>query len=323
MINNTNKKNFIFKLILPIIIVLAILVLATIFDLQFSQAICILPYGEYFCYNTFVIICDVFGESVLYVLLLVAIFIIFNYFLKKHANKKWAKTTILMLLAVLGLFISLFFVFKTLENYSYYASDKFLEFCSYPLTKIFFCFVAIAIEISAFLVLNRLQQNTLKNLFKWAVIVIVVCLISNLMVKLLKIIVNRTRYRAMLYVGDTEFTYYTNWFKFNKNTFPSLVSFGEDFFKSFPSGHACAAASIFNLCLLPQFLKNNNKKVKISLILISTIYTVVVCFSRVLCGAHFLTDVLIGALIAICFVFLVNLLFNKIFNKFFDKMLNK
>ena len=319
----TNKNKYIIKLILAISLIIATLVFATIFDLSISRKICILPFGEYFSSNVFVIICEVFGESILYVLLLIAFSIIFNYYLKKQPNKKFVRLFILILCAILGLAISLMFIFKTLEHYSYYASKRFINYYESTLGKVCFVLFSCVIEIIVFLIFNKLKADTLKSLFKWAVIIIVVSALSNGLVKLLKIIFKRTRFRAMLYVGDVNFNYYTNWFVINKNTFPSLVSFGEDFFKSFPSGHACAASSIFFLCLLPSCLNKFNKKSwKATFIIISTVYTFLICFSRVLCGAHFVSDVLIGAFITILTMFLLNLLYKNFLYKFFNKLEN-
>ena len=125
-------------------------------------------------------------------------------------------------------------------------------------------------------------------------------------------IFDRARYRAMLFEGYTNFDYYTNWFTINTNKFSSVYSFAEDNFKSFPSGHTCAAASTFLLILLPYFYKKTDtKKWKSIFYSFAIIYTLLVAFARIVGGAHFFTDVFIGGMITVACVLIVKFFFTN------------
>ena len=318
----TNKK-YVFNIILSVLLVALAIILGTIFDLSISKSLCILEEGEYYSSNFFVAFFEIFGEAILYILLACAFAIIYDFFYKKNTSRKVLKTVILIACSILEL-ASIFLVFHNILGNAFdHSSPQFEKFFSYFQSKVFV--VALSGLISYFVIylFSKLSYETLSNLIKWAVIILLVVVLSNGIVKLLKIIMHRTRFRAMLFVGDTEFNYYTNWFVINKKTFSSVLPMASDFFKSFPSGHACAGTSIFLLCLLPMFTQRfNTKKWKITFITISSIYVFLLDLSRIICGAHFLTDVFIGSFITIGIMFLINLFYKKWFYKFFEKLNN-
>lgn len=315
------KKNYLTKLIIAICLVLAILVVGTVFDLAISKAICVLPAGSYYTQNFFTAFLEIFGEDILYVMLVSALAIIFNYFYKKQTNRKKARIVILVACVILELGVIFYCFYKILKNAYNYTSPAFKTFFSYFQTII--C-LALLIALVAFLVnfaFSKLSPETLARLVKWAFIVLIVAALSNGIVQGLKLVMHRTRFRTMLFVGDTEFSYYTNWFVINKNTFSSTLPMASDFFKSFPSGHTCAATSIFLLCLLPNFSeKLNTKGWKIGLIVASIAYILMLGSSRIICGAHFFTDVFFSFSVTLSIMFLVNLLYKKVWYKHFDKV---
>ena len=63
-----------------------------------------------------------------------------------------------------------------------------------------------------------------------------------------------------------------------------------DEFRSFPSGHTGCAACAMLAILLPTVCKRLRGKERLCLI-IGAVWTAVVAFSRLMMGAHFLTDV--------------------------------
>ena len=68
---------------------------------------------------------------------------------------------------------------------------------------------------------------------------------------------------------------------------------GNDAFKSFPSGHTVAAAASFGGIIIPEMYENM-KKWKPLFWAIPIAYTVLVAISRIVAGAHYLSDVLFG-----------------------------
>lgn len=77
-------------------------------------------------------------------------------------------------------------------------------------------------------------------------------------------------------------------------------------FKSFPSGHTGNAACALLLGVLPVICQKLKGKENL-LFFIGVIFTLTVAFSRIIVGAHFLTDVTIGMsvtfLIEVIFVY--------------------
>jgi membrane-associated phospholipid phosphatase len=81
----------------------------------------------------------------------------------------------------------------------------------------------------------------------------------------------------------------------------NLPFISEDASKSFPSGHeTMAAIGFYSLVALPFTVKKcNTKKIRISLFIIAVVGSGLVAFYRIRAGAHYLSDVTIGSLIAI------------------------
>ncbi|MEG0367511.1 MAG: phosphatase PAP2 family protein, partial [Coprobacillus sp.] len=85
-------------------------------------------------------------------------------------------------------------------------------------------------------------------------------------------------------------------------------------FKSFPSGHSGNAACAMLLCVLPLLSAKLKGKENI-LFFIGLTFTIVVAISRIIMGAHFLTDVTVGiGLTLLIEAVLINIIFkhNKV-----------
>lgn len=291
------------------IAVLTLLILGTIFDLQISKAVADLQPGQYHSKNLFAIIGETIGENILYVLLVSALCILFFYLKHNPLNKKWLNTLIQIGLCVVSFVVCFYCLHKTLEyvaTHTLFGLDKFIES---TLGLIVIILASIIVTILAFLLFTKVSNENLKNLWKWALLVLILAAASNLIVQTAKHIFDRTRFRAMVFVGDTDFQYYDHWFKFNQNKFDSISVYAEDFFKSFPSGHTCAAASSFFLILLPLFLpQTNNKKWKSILWSSASVYTFLVALSRIVAGAHYFMDVFVGG--GVCIILTLIALFS-------------
>ena len=76
-----------------------------------------------------------------------------------------------------------------------------------------------------------------------------------------------------------------------------------DALKSFPSGHTCAAAASYGFTMLGAALEIKNKKVRALLWIVPIVFTAVVAISRIVAGAHFMSDVLVGGTVAfVCMI---------------------
>lgn len=299
------------------VVLLAAFILGTIYDLQISKALVSLNNDSYLSHNLFAIIGEALGEDILYVLLVSALAIIFFNLLKREIiNKKWLKHIFLVGCLVASFVISFYCINKTLGYISEHTTFGLDNFLNSTLGLIIVALFSLLIDICTFLLFNKLSENSLQQLLWWAILVLFVSAISNGIVQGLKHVFDRTRFRAMHFVGDTQYTYYTPWYQINTNKFNSISIFAEDFFKSFPSGHTCAAASSAVLIALPMFVeKFNNKKWKTIFWTSALVYTILVALSRIIAGAHFFTDVFVGGLITFACTLIAMIIFKKLLEK--------
>ena len=196
--------------------------------------------------------------------------------------------------------VTFYCLFNTLEHISTHTLIGLDEYLSSIIGLISLLLISVVITVLSFWAFSKVKNENISYLWKWAILVIVLSAISNGIVQFAKIIFDRTRYRAMVFEGYTDFRYYNPWYSLKENTFTSISAYAGDFFKSFPSGHTCAAASTFFLTLLPMFFpQTDNKKWKTIFWVFSIVYTTLVALSRIIAGAHFFTDVFVGGMITV------------------------
>ena len=165
--------------------------------------------------------------------------------------------------------------------------------------------IMLALEYLGF-VLGRKSDNP--NLWLVYVIMMVAIFLSLIPgVTALKSIFHRPRYRLLDLTG----LQFYPWWKPCKNykdllaTFESLGVTKEEF-KSFPSGHAGATAvSLLFVTFLP-FINRKYLKYQLPIFYICLGWTVLVMFTRMLVGAHFLSDVSMGILLTLVFMMIAN-----------------
>jgi membrane-associated phospholipid phosphatase len=139
--------------------------------------------------------------------------------------------------------------------------------------------------------------------------------VANGLVNVIKGPVGRPRYRAMNMTSAQQiggFKNYKRWYEFSGQPDKNFLKWyygSTDACKSFPSGHTCSAGMSYGLIMLIDALKIKDKKKKIALWVCPIVYTGIVAVSRIMVGAHFFSDVLVGGTIA----FIVMLLVREIF----------
>lgn len=289
-----------------------LLIIATFFDLQISFLLSDLNSGEVITSNLYAIIFEVIGETILYLFLAFAFSVTFWWF---TYNIKTNWKYVCQIINCIAIFLTFYyFINKTigyLENYMIFQiNDYFLIF------TLFFSFILTFLTILALKFFNKKQINTLIN---FALIIICVAAVSNLITQISKVFIfGRMRFRAMNLIED--FSYYTPWFFLNGTSLSEILNhlgLSTDAFKSFPSGHTTAVAISFTLICLPVLFKKFNTKFwKIFYWITPIALIIIVGLARIIAGAHFLSDVLIASLIT----FLSTILFKYIF---IDKKLKK
>jgi membrane-associated phospholipid phosphatase len=115
---------------------------------------------------------------------------------------------------------------------------------------------------------------------------IAVTLIQSGVIESVKFIWGRVRFRDLL--KDGSYDRFTAWYHPN----------GLNGNKSFPSGHTASAATAYLMMLLP-YASKNWKKYYYVCFLMPFVHTSVVAYTRLVMGAHYLSDVTMGG--SVCF----------------------
>ncbi len=155
---------------------------------------------------------------------------------------------------------------------------------------LFLFLLAAALTALLFFAAGKIPSERLSSYRKGALAALFALILLLLCVETLKNIFGRVRFRDMV----EPFTQFTQWYVVN----------GPTSHKSFPSGHTANAAAI--LCLTLTAQKKRSRQLIWGL---GILYTVIMAVSRILAGAHFASDVLVGALIGIGCVLLSRKLF--------------
>lgn len=154
----------------------------------------------------------------------------------------------------------------------------------------------------------RLCRNADRGtVLRVAAVFMLVVFADILVVNLTKIPWGRPRMRL---VAVVERACFLPWWQPGTELRDALVAAGvaAEEFKSFPSGHTANASALMLLCLLPKLsVKLEGKQT--ALFLVGFLWAAVVALSRIIMGAHYLTDTMAGfavgliCLIAVCACF--------------------
>lgn len=187
---------------------------------------------------------------------------------------------------------------------NYFMDKFFFEELMYK--YVYLIVFTVILTVMLVLITNRIDKAFIKKLAVFALLLIAVLAVSQLIITVSKGMWGRMRFRNM----NTSYDGFTPWYKLNfgANGREGLVVSHEyhpddDAFKSFPSGHTAAAAMSICLIILPD-LFDKLKKYKCWFYIAPIAYTLFVGFSRIIVEAHFLSDVLVGGAITSGTVFL-------------------
>ncbi|MBO5304586.1 MAG: phosphatase PAP2 family protein [Clostridia bacterium] len=315
------QKKTIIGISVGVVVFVALLLVATFFDLQISVALGNADslFGQFF---------RLWGEVTAWILIPIAGAIFFaasdkNLLAGKIMKIVWA------VVIVVGWYLTVSYFMEE------FTGDSYREglFGSPYNTLIIYdiCFALLASGATIFCV-SKVKKETISKLVTFAAVMLIALALSQLVTTVMKTLWSRQRFRNMdIGNGGTDASGFTPWYVvgLGKNkaaaTYYVDDSAGmllKDAYKSFPSGHTCAAAMAYVIIMLPDIFEKL-KKYKVWFYVVPLVYTVLVAISRIVNRAHFMSDVLFGGTIGILSVYaaigivnLVKKLYDKD-NKFF------
>ena len=136
--------------------------------------------------------------------------------------------------------------------------------------------------------------------------IILTAFCSMMIVENIKPIVGRVRFRSM----QEDASLFTNWYQINGSKFLNSVPMKEEI-KSFPSGHSQWAGTTLTLSFLA--LANPKWRIKEKQVFLCGLgYALIIMLSRMMQGAHFLSDVTVGFGVAfVCYMIFRKFLIEK------------
>lgn len=267
------------QIYIPVIISGLLLLLASFYDYQLSN----LLYSEG---NVIARFFEAFGEAFGIIGPFAGAACIFASI--ENQKKKWPTITLTILAMIFSL-MTLYEPYQFLDGAMKYVGVLAELIC------------AILMFIYVYKNVDRSDSVKLKKI---GTVIILTGIIGPILVNIVKIPWGRPRYRSIIVTDGLEFQPWWVVGKELRTKFEGILEYEE--FKSFPSGHSSVAVNSICLVLLSTVVPSFNKK---KMTIFAIVWTLSVMISRIVLGAHFLSDVVIGALIS----YLTFLLLCKIF----------
>jgi len=297
------KKQRVYVIVAAVIFVAvfaALLTVASIYDLQISKIMTknALPDGAYFSDNGFGLFLEATGSSPIYLMAAIGATIAFWWAIRKSDKKILAIALPIAMAAIV--FVAVFLFARDIFSYlGEHMHDE--EYMSNGYVTMFSILLSLIISALLILAWKQIKPETNDKLIKLS-LVILCAMAGYLIIHFIKGPIGRMRYRAMNYSNEYGFDMYTPWYVVNgkRNLVPMAHGVEiSDSCKSFPSGHTYSAALVYTLICLPDLLEKWNKKWIKALIYVLTIgFTATVAISRIMVGAHYMSDVLFGGTIS-------------------------
>lgn len=292
------------------------LLLATFYDYEISELLADLSDGQYISSNLFGRIFETIGETVIYLFIAFAAMIIFlNCIKKRYKLIRYGLSSLFFLIAFAFLAIG----FIKIGSYlcEHYPEAAFFKSLIYQLISIIF---SLFLVILSCLLMNKKLSDQIPNLLSFAIVILMTAALSQAIVQGIKPLFGRERFRAIYYFETNHLSHpgFTKWYVMNGSSskIASLYQVDKDYFKSFPSGHTCAAGMTYLLILIPKFFPTyQTKKWRWIFYVLPILYTGTVAISRIVMGAHYFSDVLIGGTVTFLSVFVSYSVYQKIAGK--------
>lgn len=252
-------------------IVAVLLVIFTFTDLQISKAV----YNPQSGYGHFF---EAFGELPG---ALIAVFSLAALITTGKYNAKWKA---ILFNIIFGVLLIMFSFMAAIMPMNYLGGIK------APVAGI----LAAVYAIAALWITKILSKEESKSLRQAAIIGILTFVAAIVVINIIKMFWGRLRFRSM----EAPYNEFSLWL------IPQGLTTNNEYM-SFPSGHSANSAVIMWVTLLPTFVTSLREKEK-HLKVIAGAWIAMVMISRVIMGAHFASDVTMGATISIVSFYLIS-----------------
>ncbi|MCI5745658.1 MAG: phosphatase PAP2 family protein [Erysipelotrichaceae bacterium] len=317
-------KNKIISISLFLFVFTFLLIIGTFYDYQISELLAssFLIDGNYYSTNIFARFFKVIGETPLFFFLNIAFTIILVIFYEKRSSK--LMIFLAMLFFIFGC-ISAFVCYQRMIKYLYYLHPSTFSYLYHSfIGKFLLLILALLTQLLFTVIALKKCKKTCLKLLPFALLIIFTALFSQSIVQSIKPLFARERFRAIYYLNyhNVESQGFSKWYVMHFNakeivaSFPEYLNVTTSFFSSFPSGHTCSAGTAYAVIILPYCLPfKSAKKAKIILLTFAIALTGIIGFSRIVMGAHYLTDVLFGGTIPFVFAILGLKIYQRYINK--------
>jgi len=308
----TKTRNWL-SFVLFVVIFGGLLCTATFTDFQVSSFLTAkaLSAHTYLTSDTFGVAFEALGSDPVYIGFAFAFSILFWYCYRKKSLSAAPRVIFAVIMAVCAYIANYVMVTDTMD----YVQEHVMMIEHSNLTTpgwmlLINVIVACAFWALGLLAVRNFTDAQIEALFKVAIATLAFLILSTVVLHLIKGPVGRIRYRAMNMNPDSPdygFAKFARWYEHNGQwiTKEDMVAlFGTtDALKSFPSGHTNAAGASYLMPMLNDALKIKNKGVRALMWIIPVIITGLTAVSRIIVGAHFFSDVLVGGTCAfVCMI---------------------
>ena len=308
----TKTRNWL-SFVLFVVIFGGLLVTATFTDFQVSSFLTVkaLSAHTYLSSDTFGVAFEALGSDPVYIGFAFAFSILFWYCYRKKSLSAAPRTIFAVIMAVCAYIANYVMVTDTMD----YVQEHVMMIEHSNLTTpgwmlLINVIVACAFWALGLLAVRNFTDAQIEALFKVALATLAFLILSTVVLHLIKGPAGRIRYRAMNMNPDSPdygFAKFARWYEHNGQWISKedmVALFGTtDALKSFPSGHTNAAGASYLMPMLNNALKIKNKGVRALMWICPVIITGLTAVSRIIVGAHFFSDVLVGGTCAfVCMI---------------------
>lgn len=222
---------------------------------------------------------------------------LFKMVVNREYKKVW-QNVLLCVISFVGAIIGIYIIGSQFTSYHAYNLNKWLSF-------LFGMISVVPGYLFGYFFYEKMNH---KRLLKIYALVGLTVLLLVAAVEVTKMILPRLRYTSVVALGDDSLfrPWYLTDFSLNKQWVLDHHLIDAEEIKSFPSGHSNAAlATSFALMFVPKLFPRFKGK-EVVFFYIGFIYFLLVAFSRMFIGAHYLSDTMFAGTVALLVYFISN-----------------